>query len=204
MAPVITLTIQPPVDPDVPTPTYYQQLAAELMNVFEQLNALIPKLEESEGVDGKVFRANLGVPEQFCLTAITAVEQLPELAGGRTFETEKNRNRLQFVEAFRPVFQKGFATLKRVERAVRAAKSMVATESLQVYRVAKGYASDNKSPLIESFAAALKRDLGRKTTPKAEREARKAKKLDDLVEKKIAQRAAQGLLTIHSKEVKAA
>src|SRR5689334_17467416 len=188
MAPIITVTIQPPVDPDVPTLTYYMQLASELMNVFDQLNTLIPKMDESESVDGKVFRSNLNVPDAFCVTTITAVEQLPELGAGTRFTTEKNRNRLQFVEAFRPVIQKGLATLKRVERAVRAAKSLVATDALVVYRVAKSYASDRKSPLVEAHVASMKRDLNRKTTTKAERDERKAAKLELVIEQAIADR----------------
>ena len=186
--PIITVTIQPPVDPEVPTLTYYQQLAAEIMAVFEQLNALIPKIEEFEAVDGKAYRTNLGVPDAFCVTAISAVEQLPELDGAKTFPTEHHRNRLQFVEAFRPVVQKGMATMKRAERALRAAKSLVATDCLKVYRVVKSYASDRKNSLAEAHAAALKHDLNKKSMTKAEREERKTAKLNEEVEQKVAER----------------
>ena len=199
MAQVITVTVEPQVDPNVPTVTYYQDLGAQLRKVFEQIMAVVPKMDEAEAVDARVFRVNLGVPDAFCAAAIAAVEELPELGDGR-FDAAQLRNRMQFLDAFRAVVQTGMAALARIDRALQATKSVVATESLQIYRVVKGYASDNKSPLTKAHATTLRVLLGKNAGTKAERAARKEAKFQERLEKEIAERHAKGLLTVH-KEV---
>jgi hypothetical protein len=188
---VITVTTQPPVDPDTPTQTYYQQLVGEFMVAFDQMLVIIPKLEAAAAASAKSVRANLGVPDAFCATAITAVEQLPELAAVKTAHAEQWRNRLQFLEAFRPLDDKVTSFGRLLKHALRAVKSSLATELLQMYRIAQGHASDGRSPAVEAHVAAMKRDLARKSATKAERDARKAQKLAEAVEKAIALRAME-------------
>jgi hypothetical protein len=204
MAQAITITTQVPVDPEVSTPTYYQQLATEFMTAFEQMSAIIPKLEEAEATNVKVFRANLGVPDAFCNTAINAVEQLPELEAARKLHAEKSRNRLQLLEAFRPLGATAAGFSKRLDRVLMAAKSGLATDSLQIYRIAKSVASDKRSPIVEAHVAAMKRDLARPTVSKADREERKVAKLKKAVEDELTRRQIEEMLTQHGKEVKKA
>lgn len=75
----ITLTTDPPVDPQTPTLTHYQQLSAEIQAAVDTITTLLPKLEESLIDDVRQARRNLNVPDAFCYTAVNAVEQLPEL-----------------------------------------------------------------------------------------------------------------------------
>jgi hypothetical protein len=204
MAQSITITTQPPVDPQVSTPTYYQQLATEFMAAFEQMSAIIPKLEEAEAANIKMFRANLGVPDAFCNTAINAVEQLPELEAARRLHAEKSRNRLQLLEAFRPLGATAAGFSKRLDRVLMAAKSGLATDSLQIYRIAKSVASDKRSPIVEAHVAAMKRDLARKTLTKAERDERNAAKLKAAVEAELTRRELKVLPQRHEEVKKAA
>ena len=188
---VITVTTQPPVDPETPTQTYYQQLAGELMAVFDQLLAVIPKIEEAEAVTAKSVRVNLNVSDGFCATAINAVEQLPEMEAAKRQHADQWRNRLQFLEAFRPLGDKitGFDRLLR--HTLRATKSSLATDLLQMYKIIQGHAGNGRDQNAQAHVVAMKRDLGRRTSTKAEREARKALRIQEEVEKQIVLRGLE-------------
>ena len=197
---VINVTTQPIVDPQTPTLTHYQELAAELMSVFDQLAVIIPKLEEAEATATiSVARSRQNVPDAFCATAINAVEQVPEVGGTKKLNTELSRNRLQFLEAFRPVDDKLAVFSKRMRHALRVTKSLLAADTLHVYRIFKSHASDNKSPLVQAHADAMRRDLGYTGATKAQRQARNAERLRKAVEAEL---LARGLNA--QKEVKAA
>ena len=192
---VITLTTQPVVDPQTFTPTFYLELGKELMAAFDQIATIIPKVVDAESATAKDVRANLGVPLAFCATAVNAVEQLPVLAAAAKLDPVKARNLLQFIEAFLPLSDKMSGIARRLRHALRAAKSQLGTETLHVYRVAQGVASDQRSPLVDEQVGAMKRDLGRKGLSKAERDAKKEAKFNEEVEKRVLARL---------KEVKAA
>lgn len=189
---VINVTTQPIVDPQTPTPTHYQELAAELMSVFDQLAVLIPKLEEAEAsATIRLGQIRQNVSDAFCATAINALEQVPEVDGEKKLDTELSRNRLQFLEAFRPVDDKLTAFSKRLRHALRVTKSVLAADMLHAYRLFKSHASDNKSPLLHAHADAMKRDLGRRAPTKAERDAARAERLKQAVEAELLARRQQ-------------
>jgi hypothetical protein len=197
---IITIVTQSNIDPQTPTTTHYQQLAAELMSVFDQLAVLIPKLAEAEAsATTRIARSRQNVPDAFCATAIDAVEQVPEVDGEKKLNTELSRNRLQFLEAFRPVDDKLTALSKRLRHALRTTKSLLAADTLHVYRLFKSHASDDKSPLVKAHAAAMKRDLGRRGLTKAQRQALNAERLRKAVEAELLARAQNA-----QKEVQAA
>lgn len=183
----ITVTTEPIIDPQTHTPTFYLQLAAELMAALDTIATIMPKLEEAEAAEAKQARRNLNVSDAFCVSAIVAVEQLPELDAAKRLNVEKSRNRLQFLEAFRPVDDKLDAISRRLKHALRANKSALGTDALLIYRMARAQASDDRSPAISGLVAALKRDLGRKMPTKAEREERKAQRLRTAVEQALGQ-----------------
>jgi hypothetical protein len=184
----ITVTTQPSVDPETPTQTYYQQLVDEFMNVFDQMLAIIPKLEAAEAVTAKSVRANLNVPEAFCASAITAVEQLPDMEAVKAANAERWRNRLQFIEAFRPLDDKVIGFEKILKHALRAVKSSLATELLQMYRIIRGHASAGKNPAAQAHVEVMKRDLGRKTLTRAERQ----EKAEQKIKARVAEELAKG------------
>ena len=173
---VITVTADPPVDPQTPTTTHYQQLAADFMNALDQIAAIIPQVEQAEA-GTKLVRAHLNVPDVFCSTAIIAVEQVPELLGTRKLDPVAGRIKMQFLEAFRPMSDKAGTLVKRLDYTLMWLKATLAEDSLQMYRIAKSIASDKRSPLVQAHVENLKRDLGRKGLTKAQREERKAAKL---------------------------
>lgn len=164
---------------------------------------VIPKLDESESETAKSVRANLFVSDAFCADAIDAVEQIPELAAGKKLDPVQGRNHLQFLIAFRPLEHKLKAVTRRVTHGLRAVKSGLSTRSLQVYRIAQGLASDERSPGISAHVETMKRDLGRRAATKAVRDRRKAEKFEAAVQAEVEKRV-QEAIGLRLKEVKAA
>ncbi len=203
MAPVITVTTETVVDSQIPTLTHYVEMAADLMGAIDVFGAIIPKLDESETADAQQVRKNLNVPDVFCFTTINAAEQLPELETSKKLFADKNRNRLQYLEAFRPLKDKVDALSRRLKHGLRANKSALATDSLEIYRVAQALAKDTRNPALTAQVAAMKRDLAKKAATKAQRDARKAAKLNEAVEREIQKRRIQAALADQrQKEVK--
>ena len=203
MTPVITVTIQPVEDPLTPTPSHYDEVAAQLLTALDAFTGAVPKLEEAAIFEAKQVRRNLNVPEVFCYSAINAAEQIPELEDVRKQYAEKTRNRLQYIAAFDPLAVKLGAVLRRVLHGLRANKSAAGGDSLEIYRVLRAKLKNSKNPGLLAHAEALKIALAKKSLTKAELEERKTKKFNDAVEQEV-ERRLQARLAAKEKEVKAA
>ena len=185
---VITVTTEPIIDPQTFTPSLYDKIVADLVPVLDKIMEVVPMIEETEAVTAKNARSGLFVSEAFCSDAIAAVEQIAELAAAKKLDPVHARNQLQFLTAFRPLENKLKAVMKRITHAVRAVKSEVGTKSLQVYRIAQGLASDQRSPGVSAHVEAMKVALGRRTATKAVREQRRTEKFEAAVEAEVAKR----------------
>jgi hypothetical protein len=200
---VITVTTEPVIDPQTHTPTFYEQVVNDLLPVLDQVLNVVPKLDAAETATAKSVRSNLFVSDAFCADAIDAVEQTAELAAANRLDPVLGRNQLQFLVAFRPVELKLTGLSRRVTHALRAVKSDLATRSLQVYRIAQGLASDQRSPGIRVHVDAMKRDLGRRVATKAARDQARAERFEAAVEAEVEKRV-QAAVEQRLREVKAA
>ena len=168
----ITITTQPlPETPPELTP--YQRLVGDAFAALDQILDLIPKLDEAEASGRKVASSRLGVPAEFKATVLAAVEQLPELVATKKLDPVDARDKLQYVEAIQPLYDKLFTFMRRLNYALMWAKDEVSFDTLQIYRVARQLASDNRSPIMAAHVANMKRALGKKVPTRAEREERK-------------------------------
>lgn len=154
------------VDGASPTVTHYQQIAAEFMAALDQIALIIPKLEAVHVSTANLVRSRLNVPNEFLATVTAAVEQTPELQAVKKLDVNEARDTLQFLEAFRPVRDKVDAFAKNLKHTMDSRKATLATQSLQVYDIAKGVARDPNSATVASLVANMKRDLGRRGRPK--------------------------------------
>lgn len=159
-------TTPPAVDTPTPTITHYQQIAAEFMAALDQIALIIPKLEAVHVSTANLVRSRLNVPNEFLATVTAAVEQTPELQAVKKLDVNEARDTLQFLEAFRPVRDKVDAFAKNLKHTMDSRKATLATQSLQVYDIAKGVARDPNSATVASLVANMKRDLGRRGRPK--------------------------------------
>src|SRR5437763_3477999 len=89
-----------------PTVTYYQQLAEQFSAELDDVVALIPNLESPHPLTANFVRSHVNVPFEFLGTAIFAVEQVPELRSVNKLDVDAARATLQFIEAFRPIYDK--------------------------------------------------------------------------------------------------
>jgi hypothetical protein len=185
---IITISTEPQVDPRTHTPTHYGLLAAEINAAFDKIAAVLPKAEEAQALDERQVRKNLNVPDAFCVTATAALVELPDVEGARKFSADRNRNRLQFLEAFRLVDDKLDRLSALVKRALYAEKSALGGDCLQILRVVKAFASDGRSPVAARHVAAMQRDLNRRAQSKAERDAKREAKFNEEVERRLAMR----------------
>ena len=180
---VITVTTEPVAEPVVPSVTFYQQHVDALMGAVDKVSDIIPRISEAEAAAANEVRRNLGVPVGSIAAAINAVEQLPQVAAANKLDPARIRLLLQFIEASTPLYDQLSAVSRRLRYALRAAKSEAGTATLHVLRICQSIASDERSPVVEAHMVAIRRDLPRRKTTKAEREARKAQKIREEVEK---------------------
>ena len=88
---------------------------------------------------------------------------------------------------------------------MRANKSAVAGDALEIYRIAKAKLKSKRSPALAVHVEAMKRDLAKLSMSKTERDARKAAKFQEAVEKEPERRRIQEALAAQrQKEVKSA
>jgi hypothetical protein len=159
-------TTPPAVDTPTPTITHYQQIAAQFMAALDEIALIIPKLEAVHVSTANLVRSRLNVPNEFLATVTAAVEQTPELQAVKKLDVNEAHDTLQFLEAFRPVRDKVDAFAKNLKHTMDSRKATLATQSLQVYDIAKGVARDPNSATVASLVANMKRDLGRRGRPK--------------------------------------
>jgi hypothetical protein len=182
---VINVTTEPAVDSQVPTITHYQQVAAEFLKALDQITATVPQIEEAE-TGPKINRGHLGVSDAFCVASVNAIEQLPQVQASKKIDPVAVRNKLQYLEAFRPIADTIAAVAKRVDYTLMFLKSAVVEDAYQIYRITKGFAGDKRSPLVQAHAATMKAALNRRGGTKQQREERKAEKLKLAVAEELA------------------
>src|SRR5689334_7708523 len=89
-----------------PTRTFYQKEADNFMKALDEIFNAIPALKIAHPATVKFVRGRLNVSNQFVATAADVVEQTPELQALNKLDVTAARDLLQFIEAFRPVFDK--------------------------------------------------------------------------------------------------
>ena len=190
MTQVISVATDPPVSPVTPTVTHYQQVASDFIKALDQISTIIPQLEAAELAVAKFTRGQLGIPVKFCVTAIVAVEQVPELRATNVLDPAEGYDVLQFLEAFGAVRDRALQFAKDLKFTFDTRKAGLGSRALQVYALAKAFARDkrNPKPHIEAHVENMRRDLARPVPSKADLDARKEAQINEEVEKRVAAR----------------
>jgi hypothetical protein len=152
------VTVEPPVTPTV---THYQQLASAVMVAIDDLATIMPPLEQRHFSTADFARTHVNISNDFLATVISAVEQTPDLQMVNKLDVTLGRDTLQFLEAFRPVFDKVTAFRKNLGFTMMARKADLVASTLQIYDIAKGMSRDANSAALSSHVENMKRDLGR-------------------------------------------
>lgn len=149
-----------------PTVTFYQKNADDFMKAIDQVKTIIARLQPLHPLEADFVRSHLNVPQQFVDTAISIVEQNPELQALKKLDPVKGRDVLQFNQAFRPAFDKVIAVAEALKDTMDSGYADTAAESLQFYAILKPMARDAGSADLVVHVNNLKRDLGRRGRPK--------------------------------------
>jgi hypothetical protein len=161
-----------------PTITHYQQKADEFSRSFDQLVATIPNLAASHPSTATFVRTHKGVvPLEFLSSSIAAVEEVPELQAVKKLDVAATRDALQFIEAFRPVYNKAIEFANNLEFTMDSLVASSSAGALQSYEITKGVARDPKATKAHAHLVILRRDLGRsgrKRKPAAPKEVKAA------------------------------
>jgi hypothetical protein len=152
--------------PPTPTRTRYQQIATQFLQQFASAVAIIPNVESPHSSTFNFVRSHANAPIRFLGTVTAAVEQLPELQALNKLDTTAAHDKLQYIDAFRPVANTVATFLRSLGFTVNAHQASLTADSLQVYDIAKGIARDPGSANVAIWVELMKRDLGRSGRPR--------------------------------------
>jgi hypothetical protein len=173
----ITITITPPPEgTNTLTVTHYRQIAIDFMKAINDVGTVIPPLDDADVNTRKFMRGHANIPDKFCLTALVAAEQVPELGAVNKLDIGTGHDTLQFLEAFRSALDTADAVIQDLRYRLMARKATLASQALLIYDIAKGLARDPRSAHVSAHVSDMRRDLGRAAVSAARRELRKAAK----------------------------
>src|SRR5258707_200120 len=128
-----------------PTPTHYGQLAAQISAALIELAKLFPTLEGQHPLTQTFVRTHQNVPIDFIQTVTSAVASTAVLQGVNKFDVAQGRDVVQFVQAFKPVYDELITLARNLKFTIDSRRASMAADSLQMYNIAKGIARDPSS-----------------------------------------------------------
>ena len=154
-------TTAPPAIPS-PTITRYQQVADNFAKALDEVIQLIPDLQIVHVSKTNFVRSHANLPIPFLATAVVAVDDRPELKVLDKLDVNVGRNKLQFLDAFRPMSDKVRTFSANLDFTVASVRADLGASALQVYWIAKGIARSPEGAAVAAHVANMKRDLGRR------------------------------------------
>src|SRR5438270_8328214 len=154
-------TTAPPAIPS-PTMTRYQQVADNFAKALDEVIQLIPDLQIVHVSKTNFVRSHANLPIPFLATAVVAVDDRPELKVLDKLDVNVGRNKLQFLDAFRPMSDKVRTFSANLDFTVASVRADLGASALQVYWIAKGIARSPEGAAVAAHVANMKRDLGRR------------------------------------------
>ncbi len=151
------------------TPTYYDRLAAEIMDDLEKVAAKFPKLEDRHRATANARRAHLNVPRPFLGTAVAVTEEIPEVEESGKLDPADGRETLQYLDAFHAVDDKLGAVRSQLRVEMASRRTTLAVQALNVYSLVRSFARDGRMPRYAVHVANLQRDLGKRGRPRKKR-----------------------------------
>ena len=141
------------------TTTEYQRLAEEIRRDLAAVTEKIKRLEgETPQLSDNFIRAYVNVPIPFLQTAVSIVDQEPQLQAIRKLDSSRGHDTLQFLDTFRHVHDDVGVLGRILKKILIARKADLAARALQIYAVVRGMARND--PRMADHARNLGRDLG--------------------------------------------
>jgi hypothetical protein len=143
-------------------PNTSELLAAELLGVLNDFAARVPGLTSPHKSTAGRVRSQRTISKAFMRSAIFTTEQFESLQATNTLGIPAAREKLQFVDAFRPVLDKLKTLTQDMGFTIEVKTAEVADAALRIYGVAKILSRDPAAAELGGHAAILKEHLGRK------------------------------------------
>jgi hypothetical protein len=153
---VATAVEEPPVS--FPPPTFYAELAANLVNALDQFLAAMPPLDALT-VSEKFIKRKRRVPAPFVADAVSAILTDSELQNVRTLNAAQAVDDQLCLEAFRPLVRRVKGADKALRLMVQAREARAAANAQQIYAVAKAFTSDREATSLGVHVGNMKRSL---------------------------------------------
>ena len=142
---IITVTETEPMP--TPSPTFYSQLAANLIAALDQVTAAVPNFED--GVTTKDFVSKKRrVPPAFIVDAISALKVNGDLHNVKALNVLEAMDDSQYVEAFEPVIRHLQAALAGLEFSVAGRKARLAATAQKIYAISKALVRDRENTSV--------------------------------------------------------
>lgn len=155
-----------PTTTPTPTPTHYQQVAARMSAALAEMVAQMPELQGEQPSTSDFVRTKQNVSIPFIETVAAAVDASPELQALKRFDVQKALDVVQYVQAFRPLYDQVTAFARSLKFSMDVRRAPVARDALQIFSIAKGVARDPASTAIASHVKNMRRDFRRKPRAK--------------------------------------
>jgi len=144
------------------TVTAHQAAAEVVLKSLAETVSLIPKLTEAHPATLDFIRGKQSIPLRFIETVIASVETCPELQRIGIMDPVAARDDLQFLEAFRTMYDRVAAFQEQLKVTLDARRASLAFDSLKVYQQAKGLAGHPSFVNVGPYSENMRRDLGRR------------------------------------------
>jgi len=152
----------PPVAPETPNLlTGSDEVAAQFIAALNAAIALIPAFEPRHPETVKFVKRYVSFADELITSAISAVENTPELAATKKLDVQKARETYQFMTAFRPAIDLVDNLSANLKFTYQARKAEVIADALRLFAAAKGLGHDPASAIVAAHAENMKRDLKR-------------------------------------------
>ncbi len=142
------------------TPTYHDQLVAELNALFDQFLARLPYHEQALESPQSVY-GYLSIPPEFRQTAIATVAESEALRAVQRLQVDEAREVQQFSQAFLPLARKMIAAGEALEYLIDVKLSRLNRGALRIYAIAKELERDRAE--LGTWIAEMKGHLKRRT-----------------------------------------
>jgi hypothetical protein len=143
------------------TPTKFQLKAEEAIRAMEAIEADLPFFQQHHPASVPFITAHRSVPDAFLATTVGSVNQESTLQRPGAPATDRGREVLQFVDAYKQVTVRARQFMRNLRFTVDLERANLASDCLTTYALAQRLAKDPANGNLGEHVLAMKRDLGR-------------------------------------------
>ena len=152
-----------------PSPTFYSQLAADLIASLDGFTAAVPDFDNPLRLSIAFVKAKRRLPKAFVIDAVAALLVSGELQGLRISNTAEVLDDQQYIDAFVPLARHLDTALKGLNFSIQAREARLAANAQKIYTTAKALAQDREGTTIgvhvENMKRSRRQPVRRKTKP---------------------------------------